>query len=196
MEAIIENRGIGESRENQSEKKDRRGVHLEAFQARLTERLKNASNEATTTAKLGLMIGDERWLVDLAEAGEIVPVPQQISSVPMTKQWFKGMANLRGTLHTVTDLAQYADEGSTPITRESRLLSMAGRFNVNASILVTKMLGIRTVEELKPTTVLADVRYKNKPWAGAHWRDSQGLVWRDLVLSKLALEESFILISR
>jgi twitching motility protein PilI len=187
MEALIENR---------DEKKDRRGVHLEAFQARLSERLKNASTEVTTAAKLGLMIGDDRWLIELAEAGEIVPVPQQISSVPMTKQWFKGMANLRGTLHTVNDLAQYADEGTTPITRESRLLSMAGRFNVNASIVVTKMLGLRTVDELKPTTVLTDVRYRNKAWAGAHWRDSQGLVWRDLILSKLALEESFILISR
>jgi twitching motility protein PilI len=195
MEAIIENRGVAEGGEH-DEKKDRRGVHLEAFQARLSERLKNASTEATTSAKLGLMIGEERWLIELAEAGEIVPVPQQMSSVPMTKQWFKGMANLRGTLHTVTDLAQYADEGSTPITRESRLLSMAGRFNVNASILVTKMLGLRTVDELKPATVLSDVRYRNKSWAGAHWRDSQGLVWRDLVLSKLALEESFILISR
>jgi twitching motility protein PilI len=176
--------------------KERRDVHLEAFQSRLAERLKNASKEEITNAKLGLMIGDDRWLVDLAEAGEIVPVPSQISSVPMTKQWFKGMANLRGTLHTVTDLAQFADEGITPINRESRLLSMAGRFNVNASIVVTKMLGLRTIEELKPALPSSVLKYRNKTWAGAYWRDAQGLVWRDLVLSKLALDENFILISR
>jgi twitching motility protein PilI len=175
---------------------DRREVHLQAFQARLSERLKHASTEAATNAKLGLLIGEERWLIDLAEAGEIVPVPQQISSVPMTKQWFKGMANLRGTLHTVTDLAQYAEEGVTPMNRESRLLSMAGRFNVNASIIVTKMLGLRKLEELKPALASNATSYKNRPWAGGFWRDSQGQVWRDLVLSKLALEESFIQISR
>jgi twitching motility protein PilI len=175
---------------------DRREVHLQAFQTRLSERLKNASSDETQNAKLGLMIGEERWLIDLAEAGEIVPVPQQISAVPMTKQWFKGMANLRGTLHTVTDLAQYAQEGVTPMNRESRLLSMAGRFNVNASIIVTKMLGLRKVEELKAISNPGASTYSDKPWAGAFWRDSQGHVWRDLVLSKLALEESFIQISR
>lgn len=176
--------------------KDRRDVHLEAFQSRLAERLKNATNESSTSAKLGLMIGEDRWLVELAEAGEIVPVPNQISTVPMTKQWFKGMANLRGTLHTVVDLAQYADEGITPTNRESRLLSMAGRFNVNASIVVTKMLGLRATEEFKPALPSSVLKYKSQAWAGAYWRDAQGLVWRDLVLSKLALDENFILISR
>ncbi len=177
-------------------KKARREVHLEAFQARLAERLKNASAESATSAKLGLLIGNDRWLVDLSDAGEIVPVPQQIASVPMTKSWFKGMANLRGTLHTVTDLAQFAEAGSTPINRESRLISLAGRFNVNASLLVTKMLGLRATIDLKPAVGITENRYGQFPWAGAYWRDAQDIVWRDLTLSKLALDESFILISR
>ena len=193
METIDEVSAFVDAR---SEKQTRRDVHLQAFQTRLSERLKNASSDNTKAAKLGLMIGDERWLVELAEAGEIVPVPQQICAVPMTKQWFKGMANLRGTLHTVTDLAQYAGQGMTPINRDSRLLALAGRFNVNASILVTKMLGLKQVDELNPATVASAPEFLKHAWAGAAWRDSQGNIWRDLVLSKLALEDQFILVSR
>lgn len=187
---------LAASAEALGEKQNRREVHLQAFQTRLTERLKNASTDTTKAAKLGLMIGEERWLVELAEAGEIVPVPQQICAVPMTKQWFKGMANLRGTLHTVIDLTQYSGQGMTLINRDSRLLALAGRFNVNASILVTKMLGLRQIDELNPESITSADSYHAYSWAGASWRDSQGVVWRDLVLSKLALEDHFILVSR
>ena len=58
--------------------------HLREFQERLAERLRNAS-ASPRVARLGMAIDERRWLVDLAEAGEIVPVPAQMSPVPNTR---------------------------------------------------------------------------------------------------------------
>ena len=79
----------------------RQTTPLKDFQARLTERLKEASATPDLAARLGLMIGEQRWLVDLSEAGEIVPVPDTIAPVPLTRDWLLGLVNLRGALYTV-----------------------------------------------------------------------------------------------
>ena len=68
-------------------------THLRDFQERLSERLRQAGS-TTHSARLGLAIGDQRWLVDLAEAGEIVPIPAQMTPVPLTRDWFRGLVNL------------------------------------------------------------------------------------------------------
>jgi hypothetical protein len=52
---------------------------FEALHARLAERLRAADAAPALAARLGLMIGERRWLVDLSEAGEIVPVPEAIA---------------------------------------------------------------------------------------------------------------------
>ena len=94
-------------------------THLREFQERLSERLRNASG-TSRAARLGLAIGDQRWLVDLAEAGEIVPIPTQMTPVPLTRDWFKGLVNLRGTLFGVSDLMRFSCDVFTPVSKESR----------------------------------------------------------------------------
>lgn len=115
--------------------------HLRQFQARLSERLRQAGN-APRAAKLGLMIGARRWLVDLAEAGEIVPLPSAITPVPLTADWFRGIVNLRGALFAVSDLRRFAGGAPTPVTRESRLLAFSTSLDLNAALLVSRMLGL------------------------------------------------------
>jgi len=102
---------------------------LEDFQARLSERLRETGAVPDVAARLGLMIGDQRWLVELSEAGEIVPVPDLIVPVPLTQDWLLGLVNLRGALYTVVDLQRFAQLGHTDAGRESRLLAFAARLN-------------------------------------------------------------------
>ncbi len=64
-------------------------------------------------SKLGLQVGDDRWLVDLADAGEVIPVPP-ITAVPLTRPWFAGVANIRGNLYSVVDFAAFL--GGAPVT--------------------------------------------------------------------------------
>ena len=73
-------------------------TRLREFQSQLVERMQAANAGALTQAKhLAVMIGQTRWLLSLHEAGEIVSVGA-ITKVPLTKDWFLGLTNVRGNL--------------------------------------------------------------------------------------------------
>lgn len=165
--------------------------HLKDFQARLSERLREAST-APRSARLGLLIGDQRWLVDLAEAGEIVPLPSGITTVPLTRDWFRGLVNLRGSLFGVSDLLRFSDNASTPVTKESRLLAFSSSLKVNAALLVTRMLGLHDASAWRH----APERQHWAPWAGRCLVDDDGREWFELSLSRLAADERFQTVSR
>ena len=57
---------------------------LRQFQDSLAARMREAAGEKTSTSQLGLKSGGRYWLLDLGEAGEIVPVAG-ITPVPFTK---------------------------------------------------------------------------------------------------------------
>jgi twitching motility protein PilI len=173
---------------------------LKDFQARLTERLKEASSTPDLAARLGLMIGEQRWLVDLSEAGEIVPVPDAIAPVPLTRDWLVGLVNLRGALFTVVDLQRFAHLGRTEAGKESRLLALAGRLNFNAAILVTRMLGLRNVASMRvddDPAVQAAFGPDGRPdWVGRTLLDADGHRWHELDLAKLAAGGAFLMVGR
>jgi twitching motility protein PilI len=180
----------------------RHPTQLRDFQARLTERLRQASTAPDLAARLGLMIGDGRYLVDLSEAGEIVPLPESIVPVPLTRDWLLGLVNLRGMLFTVVDLQRYANQGHAELGKESRLLALAGRLNFNAAIVVTRMLGLRNVSSMRVADDGAggDAADDGKParheWIGATLVDADGHRWRELSLARLAAGDRFLMVGR
>jgi twitching motility protein PilI len=172
---------------------------LEALHARLAERLRAADAAPALAARLGLMIGERRWLVDLSEAGEIVPVPEAIAPVPLTRDWLLGLVNLRGALYTVVDLQRFAGLGATASGKEARLLALAGRLEFNAAILVTRMLGLRNVASMRPETAADDegTGPRDRPdWIGRTLIDAEGQRWHELDLAKLAAGSAFLMVGR
>jgi twitching motility protein PilI len=178
----------------------REPTQLQDFQARLSERLREASTTPDLAARLGLMIGEERWLVDLSEAGEIVPVPDPIAPVPLTRDWMLGLVNLRGALYTVIDLQGYAQRGRTDIGKESRLLALASRLNFNAAILVSRMLGLRNVASMRvDEDPAADAAFgpDGRPeWVGRTLLDADGQRWHELDLGRLSAGTGFLIVGR
>ena len=165
--------------------------HLREFQERLAERLRNAS-ASPRVARLGMAIDERRWLVDRAEAGEIVPVPAQMSPVPNTRDWFRGLVNLRGTLFGVSDLLRFSGGGFTPLAKESRLLAISASLNLNAALLVSRMLGLNDASGWRhePSSDLP------LPWAGRCLVDPDGREWHELSLARLAADERFLAVAR
>lgn len=150
--------------------------------------------------RLGLLIGPQRWLVDLEQAGEIVPVPATIVPVPLTRDWLIGLVNLRGALYTVVDLCRFAGTSDTDAGKEARLLAISSRLNFNASILVTRMLGLRSIESMQPDAsgeppdgLSADPL---PDWVGAARLDADGQRWFELDLSRLVRSSEFLLAGR
>lgn len=78
---------------------------LREFQEHLARRLAE-SMTAERRGLLGFQCGNENWVIELAEAGEILP-PPALAEVPLTRLWYRGLANVRGTLYSVVDLAQF-----------------------------------------------------------------------------------------
>ncbi len=154
----------------------------------------------TSVARLGLMIGGRRLLVDLAEAGEIVPMPPVIVPVPLTREWFLGVTNLRGSLFTVVDLRRFSGEGPTELTKESRLLSLAPTLNFNATLIVSRMLGLRNTASMTPLPPEGP-GYPGggaapAEWLGERFADADGQVWQELSLSRLAATPEFLMVGR
>lgn len=166
---------------------------LREFQARLSARLEQAA-DAAIDARLGLEIGNERWLVGLAEAGEVVPLPERIVPVPLAREWFRGLTSVRGALVGVSDLGQFAGQGPTETGRDSRLVSFARRFGVNGAIIATRMLGLHGTEGMVREE--GDAGDAGPSWAGAFWRDAHGQRWRELSIERLCGDAAFLAIGR
>ncbi|MFA7504183.1 MAG: chemotaxis protein CheW [Burkholderiaceae bacterium] len=169
-------------------------ISLREFQTRLNARLEQAA-DAGIDARLGLEIGTERWLVELADAGEIVPVPERIVGVPLTHSWFKGLVSLRGALVGVSDLSEFAGQGPTAMGRESRLVSFASRFGVNAAIVASRMLGLHGTETMTREET-DDPQGELPSWVGATWIDVEGRRWRELSFERLCSDAAFLGIGR
>jgi twitching motility protein PilI len=144
---------------------------------------------------LGVEAGSRRFLIDLAQAGEILPVPSIIVRVPFTREWFLGMVNLRGTLHGVSDLAGLLGLAPTPLTREARLITFSAASGLNAAIIVGRMSGLQSAAS-PLTDTAAPVPAGRPGWMRGDWCDSQGQVWTAIDLAVLAADEAFLRVVR
>ena len=162
---------------------------LRDYQLALSERLQSAAAGTRVPTKLGLRAGGEAYLVDLKEAGEVIPVPP-ISPVPLARAWFKGVANVRGNLYSVSDLGALLGLPPTAMTDQVRLLLVAERFRAGAALLIEGSLGLRNAEELKHQ---ADVPAER--WVRAHYDDGDGKRWKELDVSALIQDQAFLEVS-
>ncbi|MGB7184064.1 MAG: chemotaxis protein CheW [Burkholderiaceae bacterium] len=150
-----------------------------------------ASVLAENRSRLGVSIGEQHWLVNLSEAGEILPLPDSITPVPATKPWFQGVANIRGALYGVTDLSLFQGRHSIAAGKETRLLAFSESLGVNAAILITRMMGLQSMDEM-----IQEESVDSNGWAGKGWVDKAGVNWRELSLAKLARDEDFLSVNR
>ena len=164
---------------------------LRDFQATLADKVQRAGEDAPVQSLLGFASGNEYWLVDLGDAGEVLPVPA-ISPVPLTKPWFLGIANIRGTLYSVTDLAAFHGSEPTPVRTQCRLLLAGTRFGSNVALLMSSTLGLKSLAALES---LPGTDALHQPWRGECFRDGEGRSWTRLHLPALLHAAQFLDIS-
>ncbi|QNM96491.1 chemotaxis protein CheW [Chitinimonas koreensis] len=150
-------------------------------------RLKSLPATHTATTKLGIQVGDASWLVDLTDVSEVLPVPGMVD-VPLTRRWFKGVANIRGNLFSVVDLPGFLGDEPVQPAVSSRLLLIHPRHIVNSALLVNRMLGLRNVQSMEEVAP-ADPAV---PWCGPTRRDADGRDWRELRIAELVQQAPFL----
>ena len=161
---------------------------LREYQLALSERLQSAGTGAHAASKLGLQVGQEGWLVDLTEAGELIP-PPAISPVPLARPWFRGVANVRGNLYSVTDFCAFLGGEPTGPGEQTRLLLINERFRSGAALLVERSLGLRDTAELEPR---ADAGTSKLPFVRGVFADPQGKLWKELDVAVLIQDQGFL----
>jgi twitching motility protein PilI len=167
-----------------------RRTRLREFQAQLVERMQAARSGVDARAnQLGVMIGRNRWLLNLQEAGEIVSVGG-ITQVPLTQDWFLGLTNIRGNLISVIDFARFQGHAPTPIDKDCRIIAFAPALSFNSGLLVSRVMGLRNVAEME---VHADAATADGgTWMAQRYVDNESQVWTELNLSLVVQDPKFL----
>jgi len=170
---------------------------LRDFQRRLADRLQLASDEGVKAAWLAVEAGAGRYLLPLAQAGEIFPA-DRLHPVPYTQPWFLGVASLRGTLYAVADLAGLMTRNgdgllSPPAIRaQAQWITLNPMLDMQCALQVDRLAGLRSAEALSQVAAAPDAAPE---WFGHAYLDPSGARWQALDLGALSQQAVFLRIS-
>jgi twitching motility protein PilI len=155
-----------------------RRTRLRQYQVQLLERMQAArTNSGARVNQLGVLIGAERFLLDLTQAGEIVPIPP-VTVVPLTQPWYLGLANIRGNLVGLIDFARFQGGSDTVAGPDSRIVTLANHLGFNCGLLVARVYGLRHAGDMEVV--------------GDRLRDTDANEWIPLDLAALVTDARFL----
>lgn len=168
---------------------------LRELQTRLASRLQAARTEGTSVSSwLAVESAGSFYLLPLGQSGEIFPWVS-VQPVPYTQSWFLGVANLRGGLVGVVDLAGLLGSATARTEQalaEANLLAFNAALDVNAALLVDRLAGLRGTDAF----VASEPPAEDAPaFYGTTYIDSSGTRWQELNLQTLSQHPAFLSIS-
>ena len=169
---------------------------LRDLQNRLASRLQAARTEGVQASWLAVESAGTRYLFPLTQAGEIFPFANA-QPVPYTRPWFLGVANLRGGLYGVVDLASFV-AGRPPVMRsdatraESRLIALNSMLEVNCALLIDRLAGLRGLDAFSSSAEAPD---GSPDYFGSGYIDANGAYWQEINLQALSQQPQFLSIS-
>ena len=167
---------------------------LREFQSRLATRLQAAQAAGVAASWLAVEAGAQRLLFPLSHAGEIFSWTD-VQRVPYVQPWFMGIANLRGGLSGVIDLAHFVSGSESGPARtegdlaQCRLVALNPILETNCALLVDRLLGLRTTEAF----MASDAPDAAAPaYHGHTYTDADGASWQEINLQALSQHPSFL----
>jgi twitching motility protein PilI len=166
-------------------------LDLRAFQQELATRLAAKTAAQVEQSRLGVACAGAQWLIRLADAGEVIAVPA-VATVPLTKPWYLGIANIRGNLYGVIDFGAFLGDSTgspSPGGAVARLVLFGPRVGeLRAGLVVHRVLGLRNLSDLSQA-----VAPEGAPtWYGSRWTDGEGGTWQEIDLALLARDPAFL----
>lgn len=166
---------------------------LRELQARLAGRLQAARTEGVQASWLAVESGGAKFLFPLSQSGEIFPYANTLP-VPYTQPWFLGVANLRGGLYGVVDLASFVS-GKAPVQRsdatraESRLVALNSALEINCALLIDRLAGLRNMDAFSSSSPPPDGAPE---YFGTGYTDAGGTHWQEINLQALSQQPTFL----
>jgi len=168
-------------------------ISLREFQRELAARLAEARVQTAPNARLGVQAGGRYWLIRLDDAGEVLPVPE-VTPVPLTRAWYRGLANIRGNLASVVDFGAFLGAEPTLGTPDCRLVLIADRYGSYSGLLVTRLVGLRNLATLESAPARGPAA-ADRPWIGAHYREGDDRTWQELSIAALVANDEYLNVS-
>jgi len=138
-------------------------------------------DQATT---LGVVVAGQHWLVDMSDVSEVLPVPP-LTRVPLSKRWFRGVANIRGNLFCISDIAAFQQKGEAVGDATNRVLLVSEKYAMNVGLLVDRVLGLRDARKWHQVTNNGQIEFQ----------DSQNVSWCKLDIPELLSQNEFLQVS-
>ncbi len=162
---------------------------LREYQTNILARLEEAKKAGADAPSgyLGVVIGSKNVLVNLQEISETLPIVD-IHAVPIVKPWFLGVANVRGVLYAINDLAQMLENSLTSISSNARLLLISEAVASNVAFVVEKLIGLRKVDEMKLYELMTEDTACLKAQT---YQDDENRIWHMLDCDKLIRSKEF-----
>lgn len=134
-------------------------------------------------------IGGQRLVAPMGEVSEVLAMPEY-TSMPLVQPWMLGIANVRGRLLPITDLAQFLHLPSHQ-QKSQRKVIVIDHSSVFSGLLVDKVLGI---EQFSRDQYRAEAIDSDSPFApynhGKFLKDEQD--WFIFMPSLLARDSRYI----
>ncbi|MDI1362303.1 chemotaxis protein CheW [Methylotenera sp.] len=167
--------------------------NLREFQEAILLRLKEATAKggAVSTSRLGVAVGSKRILINLHEVSEVLPVPP-MQHVPLTLPWFLGVANVRGNLYNITDLAQFMGLPPTPKSINNRIVLINSEVTTQVAVVIDSLVGLRSVEAMKRKPVSKNNKNKEMFLSENSYEDVDKNEWFELNVEALVQDKAFI----
>ncbi len=140
-------------------------------------------------AQMGVRIGDDLWLIDLADVTEILP-PPPLLLVPFTQTWFAGVFALRGSVISVVDFAAFTGKPRIVPSDRTRLLLVAPKYGINSALLFEQVIGLQNPEHFTREQRAATL----PSWVESTYRDLEHRAWHSLDMRALTGHRSFLAI--
>jgi twitching motility protein PilI len=164
--------------------------NLREFQEAILLRLKEAAaqGDVVSTSRLGVTVGAKKVLINLNDVSEILSVPP-LQTVPLTQSWFLGVANVRGNLYNITDLAQFIGMPATPKSSNNRIVLLNSEVTTQAALVVGSLIGLRSIDAMQVKQVaIGDESLFSKQV----YEDADKNEWVELDIEALVQDKEFI----
>ena len=162
-------------------------ISLREFQEQLAQRLAHSQGNERRSL-LAFEAGSQRWLIDLADTHEVLPVPPS-SAVPLSHNWFRGLTNVRGTLYGIVDWSRFHADEPIGADGAARIVLLHARHGVGCGLLVSRTSGLRSADDFTPDSNTDEAF---QPWVSAVMRDDADQPWLHMDVARLIRQPEFL----
>ncbi len=150
---------------------ERKKSALEHTQRLLEAQHKEASEQERMWRALALDVSGMPIVVPISEVVELA-VCENITPIPLTHPWIRGLTNLRGQLFTVIDLAVLLGSAETRLSRDARIILLADE-GLNSCLLVSDVSGLKAFPEDQSRLPAGDMPARNAAYFSGQMRSDE-----------------------